>query len=234
MSVRPSRSDECKAERLRVGAARHRVLHRNARCGCDVAEAARAVVHEQREHGSLEPGRRAVGAADPVERVVHAAVDRGVPLDVVRDHGVEVAVRIDIEEAGRGPPLGLLGKRCAFERDRARRGCPVEEERVLADAGDEEIGRAVSIDVAGGETHRVDVGEERRIARDALERERPARGSRVAVDADAALPRRRIACGGLERLPLREDEVERAIAVEVHDRDPAAEALGQQFAAARA
>ena len=123
------------------------------------------------------------------------------------------------------------GERRTLERDRAVRGCPVEEERILPDAGHEEIGAAVAVDIARGEAHRVDIRQERFVDRDALELDRAAELGGVAVDADAALSRGRIALGGFERLALREDEVERAVAVEVDDRDAAAEALWQQLAA---
>ena len=112
---------------------------------------------------------------------------------------------------------------------------------VLPDGGDVEIRTTVGVDVADGEPRGVAVGHERVVTLHAGESRHAVRSSRLQVDAHAPAADGRIggrdvlrACNRLERLPLRKDEVEETIAVEIRNGDAGTEALGKQRGAARA
>ena len=217
------------------------MAHIDARLGGRVAQRA-AIVHEERDRRAVESDGRAVRAADAIELESNGAVDPGRPGHVVRDDDIEIAVAVGVEHAGGGAPP-RLGRHGGFaEGETAIGSGRAEVEAVLSDACGVEVGAAVAVDVADGDAVHEGAGRERR-PREAFEADRTAGAGRIpideqstVVDVGALRARARIdgrIDGRIERTPLREDEVEPPVAIEIGDRDPAREALGKELRAAR-
>ena len=87
------------------------------------------------------------------------------PLDVVADEQVEQAVAVEIEPERRGAERRPAGEaaRSGHVEERALAGVP--EQPVLSDAGDEQVGIAVVVEVADGGAHSVELDIEAGAAR---------------------------------------------------------------------
>ena len=168
------------AERFRAGvedAARRR----------DVFEGAVAAVAKQPAGVAAIRLRRAVRLLLAVEAAEHVVLGR--PLDVVADEQIEQAVAIEVEPQRRRAERRSRPPRPLALRDVDERALAgIAEQPVLADAGDEEIGKAVVVAVADGDAHPVHLDVEAGGARHVGERA-------VAVVAVEAQRRPLAACG---------------------------------------
>ena len=202
------------AERLRA-----RV--EDAARGGDVLEGAVAAVAEQPAGVAAVRLGRAVGLLLAVEAAEDVVLGR--PLDVVADEEIEQAVAIEVD-----PHRRRAERRAAVEAARARDVheralAGVAEQAVLADAGDEEVGEAVVVEVADRDAHAVQLDVEAGGARDVGERAVAV----VAIEAQRrALP---LVPGPVHAVD--EQDVLPAVGVVVEERAAGAERLGQQLAA---
>ena len=202
------------AERLRArveDAARRR----------DVLERAVAAVAEQPARVAAIRFGRAVRLLLAVEAAEHVVLRR--PLHVVADEEIEQAVAVEVEPQRRRAERRAAAEAARLRDVDERALAGIAEQPVLADAGDEEVGKAVVVEVADGDAHPVHLHVEAGGARDVGERA-------VAV---VAIQRER------RPLPLvpgpvhavDEQDVLPAVGVVVEERAAGAERLGQQLAA---
>ena len=88
-----------------------------------------------------------------------------VPGQVMADIQVEVAVAVEIGEGRRGRPVAITAQPGAVGRVRERAVSLVVEQDVRPEPGDEQVGAAVAVVIAGGHAERVaatDPGDARR------------------------------------------------------------------------
>ena len=218
---------EC--QRLAERRAGRGIAHRQATLGRAVGEPAVGAALEVGEVGAGEARGRPVRPADAAQGVAHGEVDGRRPLHVPADHGVEVAVAVEVGEGRGGGPArhgiqaGLRGRvapACARVRGAVR-----PEEPHAADARHQDLRARVRAGHGEREPHRLP----RRLEAGA---DGPAEArravARVVEEHRGALPARRPRRRVRPCVAVGKQEVEVAVAVHVPDRDAAAHRLRQE------
>ncbi len=187
----------------------------------DVDETA-VVVAEEVVGLGLEPARDAVGVTAGVVGMRARLGGLGVPLQVVADVEVEVAVVVQVGEGGRCRPVSAATQTDGFGDVLEGAVLTVPVEGIPAPAGHEEVRSAVVVEVAHGDTMPIAPcqGGDAGFFRDVLE------------GAVAAVPEQAVAAfggclSGGERAALDGVDVEPAVTVVVDQADAAAHGFGQ-------
>ena len=145
-----------------------------------------------------------------------------VPLEIMADIKVEVAVVVEVGPCGGSWPVAVAGESCGRGRVFEASAAPVVEKGVRAPAGDEEVGAAVVIIVADGNAVAVTAGERGQTG--LLGHVVEVSVAAVAEEpvAEWSRPGRR---GKFP--PLNGKDVEPAITVEIEEGDASAHGLGE-------
>jgi hypothetical protein len=189
--------------------------------GRHVFERTVAAIAEQPARLAAIGFRRAVRlllAGEAAEDVV-----LGRPLDVVADEEIEVAVAIEVDPHRRRAERHAAIKAARFGGVREGALAGVPKETVLTDAGDEDVGEAVVVEIADGHAHPIQLDVEASSAGDVGKRPVPV----IAIEAQGRAL-------GLMSGPVHavdEKDVLPAVGVVVDERAAGSQRLGQELPA---